>query len=485
MALTQSEEVTTTSDELSKIHCAEGNTLRKCLENHLIKETVSFHTPGHKGRLRWTVSEDLCRYDLTELPGLDDLSQPRDVLARLENRVAKTWDAEDSILSVNGASNAILAALLAIAPRGNRVLVPRNSHRSVISGLVLAGFEPIWYEPRWQEEWGLWADVETLQFAQVVEDEIAKNGSAGIAGALLVSPTYTGDVSDVRALAQICHKHSFPLIVDEAHGAHFLTPQTRKLSGLACGADLVVHSFHKNLDAFTQCGAVHISHDGARNFGFSATELRAALSTTQSSSPSYLLLRSIDEMLSSLETGETIDQLSSGHSLGRQLKQELAGISKFSCYESQFASSPFHILFRIDGLTSEEIFATLSEHGVFVEGCFGDAVLLMLGVGTIPADLHTLIALCREIQPKASKMQTTKRGHAKPAPLQQVISPRQAVLGKKRRVMKKDALGAIAAECVSSCPPGWPSIVPGQKVSEENANCEEFEFLRVVDSELK
>jgi arginine/lysine/ornithine decarboxylase len=484
MALTQSEEVTATSDELSKIHCAAGNTLNKCLENHLLKEAVSFHTPGHKGRLRWTVSEDICRYDLTELPGLDDLSQPRDVLARLENRIAKTWDAEDSIISVNGASNAILAALLAVAPRGDRIFVPRNSHRSVISGLVLGGFKPIWYDPRWQEDWGLWADVEPVQFAQAVEDEIAKNGAAGIAGAVLVSPTYTGDVTDVRALAQICHEHSFPLIVDEAHGAHFLTSQTRRLSGLASGADLIVHSFHKNLDAFTQCGAVHISHDGARNFGFSASELRAALSTTQSSSPSYLLLRSIDEMLSSLETGETIDQLSAGHSLGRHLKQELAGISNTFCYESQFASSPFHILFRKEGLTSEELFSSLSDHGVFAEGCFGDAILLMLGVGTIPADLHTLIALCRDIEPKASSVRALKQRHAKPAPLQQVISPRQAVLGKKRRVLKKDALGAVAAECVSSCPPGWPSIVPGQKVSEEVANCEEFEFLRVVDSEF-
>jgi arginine decarboxylase len=483
MALTQSEEVTTTSDELSKIHCAEGNTLKKCLENHLLKEAVSFHTPGHKGRLRWTVSEDICRYDLTELPGLDDLSNPRDVLARLEYRIAKIWDAEDSIVSVNGASNAILAVLLAIAPRGDRVFVPRNCHRSVVSGLVMGGFKPIWYEPRWQSEWGLWSSVEPDNFAQAIEDEISKNGASGIAGAVLVSPTYTGDVSDVRALAQICHKHSFPLIVDEAHGAHFVTPQTRKLSGLACGADLIVHSFHKNLDAFTQCGAVHISHDGARNFGFSASELRAAMATTQSSSPSYLLLRSIDEMLSSLETGESIDQLSSGHSLGRQLKQGLAGISNTLCYESQFASSPLHILFKFEGLTSEELTSTLSEQGVFAEGSFGDAVLLMLGVGTIEADVRTLISLCRAIEPNARDLKTAQKLQSKPAPLEQAISPRQAVLGKKRRVTKKEVVGAIAAECVSSCPPGWPVIVPGQRVSEEVANCEKFEFLRVVDSE--
>ncbi len=169
-----------------------GQPLGDLVAEHLAQERVSFHTPGHKGH-SWQadgafVTDWRSQEDLTELPGLDELSNPEGVLSDLEQRAARAWGAQSTIISVNGASAGIIAAMLMLSKYGTHILLPRNCHRSVINGLTLSGLEPIWFEPVWHDDWGLWGSVDTDKLAKIIENvaTVEGNNEIKIADCLLL-----------------------------------------------------------------------------------------------------------------------------------------------------------------------------------------------------------------------------------------------------------------------------------------------------------
>jgi len=448
---------------------------------HVGCEIASFHTPGHKGRK--PANSAICpeltsrQMDLTELPGLDELSNPCGVLADLEQRAACLWGAKESIVSVNGASAALAATMIALANRGSTVLLPRNAHRSVIHGLVLSGLFPVWYEPIWDDDWQIWGPVSATSAERLLQ----RYGSE-LAGLIVVSPTYAGALSDIGPIADLCRNLDLPLIVDAAHGAHLLPDSPMPESALEAGADIVVHSLHKTLSALTQTGLVHVGKSSLIDTG----SLRSAISFLQSSSPSYLLLASIEEALAAVE-----DEAGK-HSLGQLARHsqtvlsELARFPSLQVYETLSGTDPAHILLAPQAVPAERLYNYLCDRGVYPETVLGRGVLLLLGLGTNSCDIDALVTALSDFQeslleqPAATDFTTGSGLPRRPPEAVQIVSPRQAALMPAELLPVHQAVGRISAETVAPCPPGTSVIVAGQRVPPEILESASLQSLRVV-----
>lgn len=410
---------------------------------------ASFHTPGHKSRLAFPGKSDVFALDVTELPGLDDLSYPSGMIRDLELRLAALYRVSASLISLNGASAGLMAAILCLSRRGQYVLVPRNAHRSIIHGLVLAGLNVKWYEPRWSADWAVFAGVS----GDDLESLISGSEMAACAGVVVVSPTYTGALSEPARISELCHRYELPLIVDEAHGAHFFANGELPVSACHQGADLVVHSLHKTLPCLTQTGLISIPFGSL----IAVEDVRANLRLVVSSSPSYPLICSIEQMVGIYEqdAGLALMQDLVGNCL--DVKARIARLEGFEVFSSSFGDDPLHIALRRRAGNSLELFEHLAGNGLMPEARIGNAVLLMAGAGTLSRDFDLLLEVLSAYEPMAKEETHVER----PESIKQEMSPREAFLAPSDTVSLDSAIGRVAAECIAFCPPGIPVCVPG------------------------
>ncbi len=454
-------------------------TLGTAIQRHLQVEKASFHTPGHKGRdLSRSGSTTLLQTDLTELPGLDELANPEGVLLDLEARAAKLWGSAGSLISVNGASAGLIAAMLTLTTERKKFIVPRNAHRSVINAMVIGGIEPVWYEPTWDARWGTWGVVSPVSARQVLS---TCKGSE-VAGMLVVSPTYAGAISDIASIADSCHFRDIPLLVDEAHGAHFLPDACAPSSAVTCGADLTVHSLHKTLSGMTQTGMIHIGESPVVKIDIDT--LRAQLNLIQSSSPSYPMLLSIEQAIGLLETTGKNLLAHLPHLRGR-LEDSLADCHRFEFYTSRFETDALHICIAARGSRAEQLYDFCVDRGVFPEAILGRGVLFLMGIGTITEDVADLAKVLVDFHtqhPESGSHADDGIWHF--TEIEQVLSPRQAFMSPSQMVPVHEAVGRIAAECVAPCPPGIPVCVPGQRIHPEVMNLTSVKKIRVVREQL-
>lgn len=439
-------------------------------------EIASFHTPGHKGRALsagfTTLQDRLLRSDLTELPGLDDLSNPSGAICEIEARAAQLWRARQSLISVGGASAGLIAALCAAAQEraARKIALPRNAHRSAVQGLILSGLEPVWYEPIWESRWGVWGAVTPHSIEQLL------NETADCDAVLVVSPTYPGAVSDIRSIASVCRQREVLLIVDEAHGAHMLPGLQPALSAVPW-ADITVHSLHKTLPALTQTGLIHV---GSRS-ALSADALRAALNLVHSSSPSYPLLLSIECTLDLLESSG-VSLLEKTYALAASVQEKIGAETQSVIYSSGFATDPLHIFIASCCDQPSEINGYLQSQRIFSEAELGKGLLFLLGIGSRQADTDVLIAALSALHSrKEHGAACDNAGYIARVPHgAQVMKPREAFFMPSEVVPIHEAVGRIAHQCVAPCPPGIPLCIPGQRVQPEVMNIESLRSLRVV-----
>jgi arginine decarboxylase len=445
--------------------------LSSALASHRVKEVASFHTPGHKGRSLLNAT-NIIESDLTELPELDELSYPQGVLQNLETKASELWGSAESIISVNGASAGLTAAILNLSSFGQSVLVPRNAHRAVINGLALSGLKPIWYEPSWNQDWQLFGAVD----ADSLKQELLKN-PVGVAGVVVVSPTYAGSISDIERLSELCKEREIPLIVDEAHGAHLV-----HASAIGLGADIVVHSLHKTLSGMTQTGMVHIG----KNSMISAEQMRANLRLLQSTSPSYCLMQSIEIAIEEISGAAGLARMEFIVHLSADIKDSISNISilessksldsKFDVYSNDVdtACDELHILIKHHGKSAQELNDFLRQKGIFTETILGRGLLFMIGMGTNVADKNILIEALTEFasnssteaqDPQAESIDALTSLPAQFA-IEAIYTPREASLMPSHSIPLVRALNAIAAETIAPCPPGIPLCIPGQRITQ-------------------
>ncbi|MFN5893855.1 MAG: aminotransferase class I/II-fold pyridoxal phosphate-dependent enzyme, partial [Dolichospermum sp.] len=248
-----------------------------------------FYTPGHKRGQGISpifsdlLGKDVFRADLTELTELDNLFTPQSVILAAQELAAEAFGAEKTWFLVNGSTCGIAAAILATCRMGEKIILPRNVHSSVISGLILSGAIPIFINPEYDE----YLDITYSIRPELVKAALIKHPDTK--AVLIVYPTYNGVCGDIKAISHLTNQYNIPLIVDEAHGAHFHFHPQLPTSALTAGADLTIQSIHKTLGAMTQASMLHIQ--GNR---IDIDRINKALQLVQSTSPSFILLASLD-----------------------------------------------------------------------------------------------------------------------------------------------------------------------------------------------
>ena len=251
------------------------------------------HMPGHK-RNREVLGLEAAGWDITEIEGFDNLQQPEEILKELEEKISGMCGSAASFLCVNGSSGALLTAMRVCANHGDTFLMARNCHKSVYHGCTAFGLRPVYLYPEWREEDGISGEI----LPETVEQALSEYPESTFV--LITSPTYDGVVSDIRTIADICHAHGVPLVVDEAHGAHFPYHDAFPASAVSLGADIVVHSIHKTLPALTQTSALHLGKSAAW-FGITPARMKECINLLQTTSPSYVLMGSVAECFRVLE----------------------------------------------------------------------------------------------------------------------------------------------------------------------------------------
>ena len=276
-----------------------------------------FRIPGHRferGLDEALNGASLAAYDLSEAEGLDDLHHAEGVIAEAQRLAAETWKAKKTFFLVNGTTCGNEAMVLSSVKEGEKIIVPRNVHKSVLMGLILCGATPVYVMPEYSTKWQMWGGVTP----ETIENAFAETPDAK--AVLLVSPTYYGLCSDLQAIAEICHCHNAALLVDEAHGSHLYFSEQLPLGALESGADACAQSIHKTAGSFTQSSFLSLGSgrlDEAR--------VAANLQMVQSTSPSYLLMASLDAARRGMALHGK-ERMERALELGQRARQELAKI---------------------------------------------------------------------------------------------------------------------------------------------------------------
>ena len=433
------------------------------LRAYAAKDVLPMHMPGHKrntARYPWLadLSADL---DITEIHDFDDIVE------------VDCFPDVTSFLCVNGSTGALLAAVRTAVGPGDELILARNCHKAVYHAAELCGARVRYLLPNWDGAWGVYGRVQPAALKAMLEEggpsadgaadgaayahrpASAAHGGKGArpAAVVITSPTYEGDVSDVAALAALCHARGIPLIVDEAHGAHFSLPGFPD-SAVLCGADVVVQSLHKTLPSPTQTAVVHI-----RSALLSAEELRRQLLLFQTSSPSFLLMAAAQKALAYVrENGaaEAADWLARI----RTLKESVWPNDRLQLRQTD---DPSKLLVGC-ALPGRRLMDGLRERfGIEAEMEENHAVLFMTGMGDTDKAMKRL---ARALRAEAAQLpKTAPLCYEEPQLPPKMLEACEAVRRPKALTPLAGAAGRVCAEYVWAYPPGIPFLVPGERVT--------------------
>jgi arginine decarboxylase len=450
-----------------------------------LRGSTRFHVPGHKGGggadpgLLSALGPQALLLDVPQdIEGID-LGPSPTPYQRAEQLAADAYGAQHCWFLTNGATQGNHALCLAVAGPGHRVLVQRNSHASVIDGLVLSGGLPSFVAPEYDSELGMAHGVTP----EALEIALAR-GDQSIEAVFVVSPTYYGMAADVAGCAEVAHRHGVPLIVDGAWGSHFGFHAALPDSPLALGADVMLASTHKIVGSLTQSAMLLVSDSGRVDTGAIARAVRLVRSTSQSA----LLMASLDAARRQLAVhGELLlDRTIRAAARARVAIEEIPGCAVVG---EQFVGRPgiagwdplrIVIDVRGTGVTGYQVASALrASYDVHVELATHATIVLVLGIGQPiePLDrvAHDLAETVRRIAPGVGE-----RAGANPPPgysvltespselgSEQVVTPRDAFLGRSEAVPVQDAIGRISTEAIAGYPPGVPTLLPGERVTAE------------------
>jgi arginine decarboxylase len=436
------------------------------------RDCAPFYTPGHKqGQGMGEDFLDLwqqfgLRLDLPELPGLDNLAQPQGIIQEAQQLAAEVFGATHTRFLVNGSTTGVIAAMLATCQPGDRLLMPRNVHRSAIAGAIHSGVLPVFVDPEY---------VPALDIAHgltVASIEQALAQYPDIRAILVVAPTYYGVSGDLGAMAAIAHEHGIPLIVDAAHGAHFGFHPGLPPSPLALGADIVVQSTHKLLGALTQASMLHVNGDL-----IDVERLDRCLQILQTSSPSYLLLASLDSARAQMATygRELLDRTLELTAKARSALADIPGLLTLDLtgHQSPGCASfdPTRLTVTVNevGWTGYEADELLCEkYRVIAEMPSLRHLTFIVSIGNREWDLEMLVAGMRGLaQAGRPTLYLPMAAEAEIVIREPAVSPRAAFFAAQVVVPIEQAINRIAAETICPYPPGIPTIVLGEVVTPE------------------
>lgn len=445
-----------------------------------------FCIPGHRFARgiagEWTedVGPEIFGYDLTEAHGLDDLHAPEGAILEAQKLAAELYGAQKSWFLVNGTTCGNEAMMLASLRPGDKVLLPRNAHKSMLMGLILSGAVPVWMMPEYIPQLQLWGGIKPDTVRKRLDEE------SDIRAVALVSPNYYGMLSDVQSIADICHSRDIPLLVDEAHGGHLYFSDALPKGALHCGADLCVQSWHKVTGSLTQSSVLHLKSSLVEE-----GRVDEALKLVQSTSPSYLLMTSLDLARRELYRNGR-KNLNDLQQMAHNTRKKLKDIPKIACpgkeLEGQygiFALDESRLTMDISALplTAQEFSDRLFDgFGVDLELAEGVTALAVLTPANTEEDVNRLLCGVRKLASVCSKRKEYGEPQSKDAIAfrtvlpQMILTPRDAWFAEKEKISWDQAVDLIAGEAIIPYPPGIPLICPGEKITLEIWN--QIEKLR-------
>lgn len=441
----------------------------KALLKHSGSGFANLHVPAHRQGLALSLlakqlKKEIFNFDLTELPGLDNLSQPHGPIAQAQELAAELYGAKHTFFLINGSTAGIEALLLALCRPGEKMIVPRDSHRSVLGGLILSGADPVYANPSTIPGFGIPAGIPANLIAGLLKKD------TGIRGVLAIYPNYYGIAIDLQNIETIVHQAGKPLLVDEAHGAHLPFHPELPKEALSCGADAVVQSMHKMGGSLTQSSLLHLQE----NY-FNPELVSSALSLLQTSSPSYLLLLSLDFARHQLAVhGRRL--LDKSIAMAHEIRETLIKIPLLKVLTEQhmdegYSLDPTRITVSgIDlGLTGYRLAGLLAEkYGVQVEMADYRNIVAVISIGTTLDDCRRFLQGLKEITryEKRPSNNLPLLPEASP-PVPKRLTPRTAWFSDACRIPLANCAGFISAEWVAVYPPGIPVICPGEEFTPE------------------
>jgi arginine decarboxylase len=447
--------------------------LLNALSKSARRKQAAFYAPGHKQgkgvsqNIRDLIGKQVFLADLPELPELDNLFAPEGAIAKAQELAAQTFGATKTWFLINGSTSGIMAAILATCGIGEKIILPRNIHQSAIAGLILSGAIPIFINPEYDPQEGLAYNVTPEAVKQALEQH------PDTKAVMMLHPNYQGVCGDLKAIAKLTHNYQIPLLVDEAHGAHFAFHDDLPPSAMSVGADLTVQSTHKTLSAMTQSSMLHLQ--GNR---ICSQRISKALQLVQSTSPSYLLLASLDAARQQMAT-EGKELMSQAIAFATEASHKIAEIPHLSIFNPQRQPGcqdldPTRLTINVSqlGITGFEADEILHQHlGVTCELPLLQHLTLIISLGNTLEDIQKLIQACWVLSSKL------------PAPSSQLpllssqlssfgfhpasVSPREAYFRSTETVSIDRASDRFCGELICPYPPGIPLLMPGEIITPE------------------
>lgn len=444
----------------------------EALRMHAQANPLPLHVPGHKmGRgfppeiASWFAQ--VLRLDVTELPGLDDLHQAEGAIRESQQLAAETFGSDETFFLVGGSTAGNMAMVLTVCRPGDTILVPRNAHKSIHNAVTLAGARPVYLYPEVDE----YFRVPTVITVEEVRRCLAEHPEAQ--AVVITSPTYQGICSDVAAIAEEVHRHGKLFLVDEAHGAHFAFNEQLPAAAIMSGADLVVQSTHKMLGSLTGSAMLH-----GKKGRYDSERLRTMLGMVQTSSPSYLMMLSLDAVRYDMETRgrESLGRALHAVLMGRHEGKKIQGLDLLDRVDDAAGIDPFKWWIQVGqlGLTGIEAERWLRERqGIFLEMADEGHLLAVFSYADTEKQVNRLIkGLHRLAETQAGLVTDSHRKNKMKYTthqfrLEQTMLPKDALHRSRRHVKLEVAEGQVAAEPVIPYPPGIPLILPGERYTAE------------------
>ncbi|ADY57443.1 arginine decarboxylase [Syntrophobotulus glycolicus DSM 8271] len=429
---------------------------------------VPFDVPGHKqGRgnpeLKEFLGESCLSVDVNSMKPLDNLIHPVSVIKEAEELAADAFAAQHAFFMVNGTTSAVQAMIMSVCKRGDKIIIPRNVHRSAINALIVSGAVPVYVNPGINKELGIPLGMSVAEVRQAIADHPEAKA------VFLNNPTYYGICTDLRTITELAHRHNMDVLVDEAHGTHFYFGEGMPVSAMAAGADMAAVSMHKTGGSLTQSSFLLI---GSRpNPG----HVRQIINLTQTTSGSYLLLSSLDISRRNLALdGKNI--FAQVSALANYAREEINKIGGYYAFAGEMVNGDSVFAFdhtklsvhtRNIGLAGIEVYDILrDDYGIQIE--FGDIgnILAIISVGDRALALERLVAALAEIKRLYLRDQAGMLDHEYINP-EIVITPQQAFYAEQYPLKIEDSAGFISAEFVMAYPPGIPILAPGERITRE------------------
>lgn len=440
----------------------------EALLKHKANRVVQFDVPGHKGgkgnkELTDFLGEQCMKMDVNSMKNLDNLCHPTSVIKDAEVLTAEAFGADNAFFMVNGTTSAVQAMIMSVCSAGDKIIMPRNVHRSAINCLVVCGALPVYVNPGVCKRIGIPLGMSLSEVKKAIEEN--KDAKA----ILINNPTYYGICSDLVGIVKLAHNYGIKVLVDEAHGTHFYFGENMPISAMAAGADMSAVSLHKTGGSLTQSSILLCNNSVNPDY------VRQIINLTQTTSGSYLLLSSLDLTRKHLVLKgaeiykKTVEQACYARDEINKLGGYYAFAEELIDGDSVFDFDKTKLsIYTLDiGIAGIEVYDILrDEYGIQIE--FGDLnnILAIVSAGDRDLDIERLVSALYEIKRLRTKDRTGMFDHEYISPMV-IMPPQKAFYSKKQSLKIEDSCYRICAEFIMCYPPGIPILAPGEVITQE------------------